>query len=240
MASSVTSAVASPVTSAVGEDWLTIDTSAAQVGYGPAQTPGPDQDSVPVVPTPDNPLPGQPIRVPAAEGFQYAPEGEGPWPYVPEGYNAWQAPLQRPMGGVPQGGEESLLPALDGPGMWNDYDGAYPGYDHLSQRTDNAGWFQNVPTGRSASRNTFGQSNPLNNPTWMPFGERPVTAHLAITAVDVTSDEGTFGIAGIADGGLPDWSMTGGQGNTAYETPGPPPVSEPVSTGSLIDDSGWA
>lgn len=235
---STANAIGNAVAPAVSSDWLTIDTSGA-VNFPPATPPGPDQDTTPVVPTAASPLTGEPIRVPASDGYQYDPEGEGPWPYAAD-RNAWLDPIQREQGGVPQGGQESRNPAVHGAGMWNTYDGAYAGFDAQSQVTDNAGWRQNVPTGRSASRNTFGQSNPGNNPTWMPFGERPVMPHLALTAADLTSDDGTFGVPGIADGSLPDWSMTGGQGNTAYETPGSPETSLPPSTGSLIDDSGWA
>ncbi len=239
MASSATGATGSAVSPAVSSDWLTVDTTAAQAGYGPATPPGPENTPPPAVPTPASPLAAEPVRVPAAEGYQYEPEGEGPWPYVPEEGNANEWPIQRPQGGLPQGGDQSLLPKTNAPGMWAD-SVSYAGYDAQSQATDSAGWFQNIPDGRSAARNTFGQANPGNNPTWYPFGERPVRPHLAITAVDLTSDDGSAGTPGIADGSLPDWSATGGQGNTAYETPGPPPTSQPVSTGTLIDSSGWA
>lgn len=237
---SATSAASPAVSPAVSSDWLKIDTTAAQAGYGPAEVPGPDTDTVPDVPTPQNPLaPEGTVAVPAIEAWLYDPENAGPWPSVPSEGNAGEMPIQRPEGGLPQGGSESLSPQLHAPGMWAS---AVPlaGYDAQSQVTDNAGWFQNVPTGRTASWNTFGQANPENNPTWPDFGERPVQPHLAITAVDLTSDSGATGTPGIADGSLPDWTATGSQGNTVYETPGPPPTSQPVSAGSLIDDSGWA
>lgn len=234
--------MASAVGPALDSGWLKVDTTAAQVGYGPAEVPGPDTGQAATVPAPASPLlPDQPAYVTPAGGEQYSPEGAGPWPFVPSEGNAGEWPIQRPEGGVPQGGAESLLPATNAPGMWNTYNGAYPGFDLQSQATDAAGWKVNTPTGRAASRNTWGQANPANNPTWPPFGERPVMPHLAIAAVDLTADDGAAGTPGIAYGGLPDWTATGGQGNTVYETPGPAPTSQPVSTGSLIDNSGgWA
>lgn len=236
---SVTSSANTAVQPALNQDWLTIDTTAAQAGYGPAVPPGPDQDTPVVVPEGQGPLnPEAPVRVPSAAGWQYDPEGEGPWPYLPDGGLVPQPPIQRQQDGVPQGGQESLVPPNAFPGQWNSYNAAFPGYDAQSQVTDSEGWKQNVPTGRVASWNTFGQSNPDNNPTWYPFGERPVQPHYAITASDFTS--GTVeGVPGITNGSLPEWNLLGGQGNTAYETPGPPPVTEPDSSGSLIE-YGWA
>jgi hypothetical protein len=237
---STTSSTNAAVTPAVTSDWLTIDTTAAQAGFGPARPPGPDTSTAPVVPVGQSPLdPQQPVKVPASEGFQYEPEGVGPWPYVPDYGNAFDYQIQREQDGLPQGGLEALLPGNEFPGQWNSYNGNYAGYDALSQATDTAGWKQNVPTGRNASRNTFGQSNPDNNPTWYPFGVRPVQPHFAVTASDFTA--GTVeGTPGITYGTLPDWSQTGGQGNTAYETPGPPPTTEPDSSGDGLIEMGWA
>lgn len=235
---STTSATNTAVTPAVNSGWLTIVTSGA-VNYPPATPPGPDVDTVTPVPVGQSPLdPGQPIAVPASEGFQYDPEGVGPWPYVPEYGNAFDYAIQREQDGLPQGGLESLLPANDFPGQWNTYNGNYPGFDALSQTVDNAGWKQNIPTGRDASWNTFGQANPDNTPTWYDFGERPVMPHFAVTSADFTQSDGV-GTPGVGYGNLPDWSQLGGQGNTAYETPGPPATSTPDSSGGLIE-MGWA
>jgi hypothetical protein len=236
---STTSSTNSAVQPAVSSGWLTIDTTAAQAGYGPAVPPGPDLDTVTPVPVGQSPLnPESPIRVPAAEGVQYAPEGEGPWPYLPDGGLVPQPPVQRQQDGVPQGGYESLVPPNTFPGQWNSYNAAFPGFDAQAQVTDNEGWKQNIPTGRVASWNTFGQATPVNVSTWYDFGERPVQPHYAVAATDFTS--GTEqGQPGITDGSLPDWSLLGGQGNTVYETPGPPATTEPDSSGSLIE-MGWA
>lgn len=225
---------------AVDSGWLKIDTTAAEAGYGPARLPGPDPDLTPSVPVGQNPLdPGHPPMVRAAEGYQYDPEGEGPWPYLPAGGLVPQPAVQREQGGVPQGGLESLLPPNMFPGQWNSYNGAYPGFDAMSQAVDTAGWKQNVPTGRNASWNTFGQSNPENVPTWYDFGERPVQSHFAVVSADFTPADGGVVAPGIGYGTLPDWSQRGGQGNTAYETPGPPATSAPDSSGGLIE-MGWA
>lgn len=238
---STSSATNTAVTPAVSSDWLNIDTTAAAAGYGPARSPGPDQDTAPVVPAGQSPLaPDEAVQVPAAEGYQYDPEGAGPWPFVPQDWNTGQWAIQRQQGGVPQGGLESLLPQNDFPGQWNTYNGNYPGFDAMSQATDSTGWKQNVPTGRNASRNTFGQSNPDNNPTWYDFGERPVMPHFAVTSADFTQSDGGVVAPGIGYGNLPDWSQMGGQGNTAYETPGPPATSTPDSSGDGLIEMGWA
>lgn len=233
-------AVNNAVPPAVSSDWLSVDTTAAERGWGPAQIPGPDPDKSPVVPQQESELSPSPLpRVPASSGYQYEPEGEGPWPYVLEG-NAYDYPIQRPQGGLPQGGMESELPITHAPGPWTGVEPLQT-YDARSQSTDTLGWRQNVPNDRISYRNTYGQANPLNNPTWYGYSENPVEAHLAVVGTDTTVDDAPLGIAGIANGSLPDYEYLGPQGNTVYNTPGPPPVSEVPATpaGSLIDE-GWA
>jgi hypothetical protein len=221
-------AVGTAVPSAVNDDWLTIDTTAAERGSGPAEygypSPGP---GAPVVPTGTNPLPlDSPELAPDSDGYQVDPEGDGAWPVLPDVYNGWQAPIQRQQG-PSQGTFESTAPSSGSFG----YSGAWgrveplQTWDYVYQSTDNEGWRQNITNDRSSSRRTWGQTNPGNVPTWYAYGERPVRSKMAITSAPFTSDSGQFGVIGSSDGSLPSWAMTGGQGNTSYETPGPPSTS---------------
>lgn len=230
------SATRSATASAVPQDWLPVDTIPQ---IGPASHGDPQASPLaPVVPTADSPLPPPvPVTAPYGGGSLYDGEGEGAWPALPGGGNGLVA-LDR-GDGFPQGIYETTAPAADGPGMWN---AAQPlqTYDEVSQATDTHGWMQNVPNGRVSSRNTFGQANPGNNPTWPGYGENPALAHLAIAAGPLTADENQFGTPGFSNGALPDWSQLGGQGNTAYETPAPPPASQAASVSVPDPAAGWA
>ena len=74
----------------------------------------------------------------------------------------------------------------------------------------------------------------------MGYTENAATAHLAITATDVSSDAGVDGAYGIGDGALPDWGgLYDSGGNTAYETPGPPATSTTQASGSIFE-GGWS
>ena len=233
------SATASATASAVPHDWLTVDQTAAQRGYGPAEYGDPmASPAPPVVPTAVNPLgPGAPVTAPGAPGTMYDGDGSGAWPALP-GSGDGRIWLDR-GDGFPQGLFETQAPNTDGPGMWND-SVPYQTWDALSQHTDTAGWAQNVPNGRQSARNTFGQSNPLNNPTWYGYGENPALAHLAISAVPYTADVPAGRSPGFSNGQLPDWTATGGQGSTAYETPAPPPASAAPATAVFDPAAGWA
>lgn len=230
------SATRSATRPAAATDWLPIDTS-AQIGpaeFGdPSASPAP-----PVVPTAPNPLPLQPAVI--ADGYAgqaYDGDGYGAWPSLPESGDGrtW---LDR-GDGFPQGELETEAPHTGAPGMWA---GAQPlqTYDHLSQNTDTSGWDQTVPNDRVASRNTFGQVNPDNNPTWYGYTENPVQAHLAIGAAPFTVDEYAAGTPGFGNGALPVWDQSGGQGNTAYETPGPAPVTAAAAVSVADPGAGWA
>ena len=226
------------VPDSLSSDWLTIDTTAAERGYGPAVYGG-SSEPAPVVPTAVNPLPlDQPTYVTDAEDLQYDSEGVGAWPYLPD---ASGLPIQRQQG-PSQGLTESLQPSAGdyrASGFWGDSEPLQT-YDYVYQQTDAKGYYQNVPNDRVSSRKTWGQANPDNNPTWYPYGERPVTSHIAVRPVSFTTDDSQFGTIGFSSGSLPDWSMTGGQGNTAYETPGPPPVTQVQASPVITQESGWA
>lgn len=229
------SAVRSATAAAAPGDWLAVDT-AAQIG--PAAYGQPGSEPAPVVPTAPSPLPPPvPVTAPDGGALVYDGDGQGAWPSLPlEGDGrTW---LDR-GDGYPQGQIESTAPRTNAPGMWAD-EADHQTYDHLSQHVDASGWDQTVPNDRVASRRTFGQANPDNNPTWYGYGENPALAHLAIGAAPLTVDPYTAGTPGFANGALPDWTMTGGQGNTAYDTPAPPPVSQVAA--ALVPDpaAGWA
>jgi hypothetical protein len=229
-------ATASATAAAVPRDWLTVD-KAAQIGpadYGdPQASPAP-----PVVPTAPSPF-GLPVPVTAPDGggALYDGGGAGAWPALPGSGDGrtWQDRGD----GYPQGVYETTIPQTRGSGFWNV---AQPlqTYDHLSQVTDTAGWFLNPPNDRVSDRNTFGQANPDNNPTWYPYSENAVTAHLAIRAAPYTADAPAAGSPGFGNGALPDWIMSGGQGNTAYETPAPPPSAAAAAVAVADPAAGWA
>ena len=186
------SAVGSAVPSALNTNWLTVDTSAAQRGSGPAKYGYPGTEPAPVVPVADNPLPtDEPDYTTPSGTYQVDSEGWGAWPSVPENL-PWgtRYPLQRPQG-PPQGLTETLEPSGGAYG----YKGAWARveplqtYDYLSQHKDQYGWIQNVPNDRTSHRNTWGQANPENNPTWAPYGERPVRTRPARLAAPFTPDQ---------------------------------------------------
>lgn len=226
--------------------WLTVDSTAAQAGYHTAQYgyPATPVPPVPVVPTANNPIPADnPQYVTDSPGYQYDSEGVGAWPSLPS-VNAWDEPLQRPTGPA-QGVTETLLPSESGayshPGAWA-YTESMETYDATTQSTNTEGWFQNIPYIRTSHRNQWGQHNPENNPTWYPYSERPVRGRPAVTATGFTPDVAQFGTPGFVNGSLPVWSMTGGQGNTAYQTPGPPASNSNSQQQPTVADptAGWA
>lgn len=236
-------AASQAVAPAVSPDWLTVDSSAAQAGYhtaahGDSYAGSEVSPSAAVVPVPGNPMPEtEPEFVTNSEGYQFQSEGQGAWPSVPSQGNANQYPLQR-QEGYAQGQIEALPPVVPPKGFWSRSEPLQT-FDYVYQATDTEGWRQNVPNDRTSHRNTYGQANPENNPTWYPFGERPVTGHKAIRPVDMTADYGQ-GTPGASYGSLPDWSATGSQGNTEYVTPGPPATTSPAPVTVADPTKGWA
>jgi hypothetical protein len=230
------SATASATATAVPQDWLSVDETPQ---LGPASYGDPKTDPPPaVVPTAVSPLgPGAPVTAPNAGGVVYDSDGDGAWPALPDGGSGLVA-LDR-GDGFPQGLYETQIPRTNAPGMWA---GSEPlqTYDHLSQHTDTSGWDQTVPNGRVSARNTFGQANPGNAPTWYGYGENPALAHLAIAAAPLTPDLPSAGTPGFSVGDLPVWAMTGGQGSTAYDTPAPPPSMAAAAVSAPDPAAGWA
>lgn len=229
-------ATVSATASAVAPDWLQVD-SGAQVGPASYGTPA-APPAAPAVPVSPSPLPPpSPVGAPAAGGTLPDSEGEGAWPSLPGGGDgrAW---LDRGAG-LPQGTFETTVPNGDGAGFWSHAQDLQT-YDALSQHTDTEGWDQNVANDRVSQRLSSGQSNPQNNPTWYASAENPALAHLAIGAVPFTEDVPVAGTAGFSAGALPDWAATGGQGNTAYEAPAPPPVTQAAASSVPDPAARWA
>jgi hypothetical protein len=238
------SAVAGAVTAAAGQavtgDWLAVDTTAAQRGYGPARTPGPGGNAGTPVPMPASPLAVEsPEYAPDADEVVYSSGGAGPWPRLPDAGTAADQPAQRPSGTEHQGVMAATVPQSRGGGWWAGTEDLQT-WDAVAQATDTHGWAQNIPNDRVSARRTSGQANPLNNPAWYGYGENPVLGHLAVRGVALTADPGAPGTPGIGQGALPDWAMTGGQGSTAYETPAPPQTTPaPQESGSESYQGAW-
>lgn len=232
----VPNAVPSALPSALPQSWLSEVTTAtdgpAQYGYPQADAPNPE------VPTTDTGLPvTQSPVAPVSPGYLVVGE-DGEWP-VPTMYGLdAQGPVDRGGDGSPQGELETTAPQSAGSGFRNDSE-PYQTYDVVAQSTDTHGWQQNVPNDRQSHRNTFGQWNPENNPTWWEPVENPVQAHLAISSPGFTSDPGAPGVKGFINGDLPDWTVEAPV-PYAYETPSPP-TGVPAPTQWAPDPAaGWA
>lgn len=214
--------------------WLNVD-SAANAGSGrtPQVNPGSDIPA-PVVPAAAAVIPVDlPAVAPDAtegvyEGGTWAPGSwggftQGGWrqgpAWVPEsdGGNAYANVLARPVGSVQQTLNE------------------YAGYDAHSQSTDDKGWNQNTPSGRTSERKILGASDVGYRLQWPATAENLVAARYAAGAVPNNSPDGTPGVLNGAT--LPDYANTvyGGPGNIAYETPGPPDTAGPQAPQGL----GW-
>jgi hypothetical protein len=109
-------------------------------------------------------------------------------------------------------------------------------YDNLGpQVTDNLGFRQLAPTGRTDLDQYQAQNADAYDPFLVPYSERPILANYAaeVQPLDTPLD------AYVPSGELPDMTPLGGQGNAVYEAPADPPVnstSSPVAAGS---DVGW-
>lgn len=225
--------------SAVPRDWLAVDQSAAARGFGPAAYGDPKvSPPAPVVPSPASPLGAALAPVPDdAREVIYDGDGSGAWPALAAGWYG-TIPLDRGEG-FPQGILAAQIPNGDQLGVWNTTEPLQT-YDMLSQHVNGEGWIENVPNDRVSARLTFGQANELNNPTWYPYSENPAHVRLARTGQGYTADPYQHGSPGFSNGALPDWAMSGGQGNTAYETPPPPPAGQNAAAFSADPAGGWA
>ncbi len=218
--------------SALGSGWLQVD-STANSGSGrvPQLNPGAD------VPNPPVPAvaPVVPVELPAVapdaseavyqggtwEAGAFGGFTQGGWKQGPaavpqdDGGNPYANVLARPVSSVQQTLNE------------------YAGYDAHSQATDQYGWNQNTPSGRSAVRRLLGALDVGYRYLWPVTAENPVQKRLAAGAVPNNSPDGTPSVLNGAQ--LPDWGNIayGGPGNIAYGTPGPPPVASPQANPGL-------
>lgn len=212
-------AVSSAVPSAV-PGILTVDTTPDQRSAQPAEYGYPASGPAKTVPDQGN-TDTEKIAVPDGETVEYAPEGSGPWPGKT---TLWGLRAQGPVDrgeGFPQVTDEAYLANPQAPGPWSSEEDLQT-YDYVYQSTDTEGWEQNVTNDRTSYRNTFGQANPENNPTWYPYSENVVPQVTAFLASGYTADESEDGVYGFSNGALPEWDIGGSTGNTAYETPGAP------------------
>jgi len=219
---------------ALATDWLNVDSTAnSNSGRVPQVNPGADVPN-PQVPTAD---PVVPVDVPvvATDATEAVYQGgtwgadswggftQGGWKQGPanvpgdDGGNAYANVLARPVSSVTQTLNE------------------YAGYDAHSQATDDKGWMQNTPTGRTAVRRLLGADDVGYRLLWPVTRENPVAARFALSAVPNNSPDGTPGVLNGAE--LPDYANTayGGPGNIAYETPGPPSTTPAAQAPGL----GW-
>jgi hypothetical protein len=209
---------------ALDPGWLNVDSTAnVNSGRTPQVNPGADIPNPPV-PTADAVVP---VDVPAvAPDATEAVYSGGTWDAA-----AW--------GGFTQGGFRQ------GPASVQDSDGGnayanvlarpvssvqqtlneYAGYDAHSQATDDKGWMQNTPSGRTAVRRLLWADDVGYRVLWPRTAENPVQKRFAAGAAPNNSPDGTPGVLNGAQ--LPDWGnlVRGGPGNIAYETPGPPAVA---------------
>lgn len=220
-----------------GDGWLNADTSAAEATGRAPQTAQNIDIPAPAVPVAD---PSLPVEVPgvAPDATESVPQGggwapgkwggftQGGWKqgpaYVPEGDggNAYENVLARPVGSVQQTLNE------------------YAGYDAHSQATDDKGWNQYTPTGRTAVRRLLWADDVGYRLLWPVTRQRPTPVRVARTAVPNNSPDGTPGILNGAT--LPDFASlaNGGPGNIAYETPGPPETVTAQTYGLSLDKWG--
>jgi len=231
--------MAGAVSSALGNGWLTIDSTAnSGSGRTPQVNPGGDVPN-PAVPTADRVIqPDSPDVAPASDQVLYAPSN---WA------NAWPTFSQLPDGsqGLAQTPEANVnpQPRPAGPGgkgvAVRVTQNQYAGYDAHSQMTDNAGWDQNTPSGRSATRRLIGADGVGFRDFWYTTAERPTPKRFALRAAPNNSPDGTPGVLNGAS--LPNYADTayGGPGNIAYSTPAPPAVQQIQAVQGAGPDWTW-
>lgn len=209
---------------ALSHGWLSVD-STANTGSGTVAQVNPGADiPAPVVPTS---APVIPVELPevapdSTEAVYAGGTWEARWGYTQgdwrqrpaavsdgDGRNPYENVLARSVSSVQQTLNE------------------YAGYDAHSQSTDDKGWDQNTPSGRSAVRRLLGAMDVGYRLLWPVTQENPVQARFAAGAVPNNSPNGTPNVLNGA--ALPDYANTavGGPGNIAYGTPGPPVTASP-------------
>jgi hypothetical protein len=222
--SSVAPSLASEYTP--GNAWLTQDTS-NPTGKGPVTTGPSEALDDPVNGTATVDLNASPIDWTEPELVTSAPDyfsesafpHAGPWPSLPE-----EPTGKEPFGtlvpdGITPAGFYKVPPKVEG---FAQSKALLPGHDRHSQDVDTAGWEQYTPSGRTAVRQGWQQDYPGVDNFW------PVTQpNLARTRTAMGGNQSVGGV--VAQYG--DLASSGG--NTAYEPPSPPAVSQqPAAAGS--------
>lgn len=154
----------------------------------------------------------------STEGTEYSNPGfdQGPWPVSCKPGEA--------MGTVPEDGIDTYAYAIAAKnhrgliGAW-ERNQDHPGSELHSQSTDEAGWQQNTPSGRTGRRRLVGQSYAGVDNYWPPTAARPVPRRTAQTATPINGHLANFG--GNFNGG----------GNLQYETPATPETTTLNSVG---------
>ena len=105
--------------------------------------------------------------------------------------------------------------------------------------TDDKGWKQNTPSGRTALRWRLNGKGRSYASFWPLQGGQPIPRRLA----QVATNNNNLSAHSI-NGHLPDYANTGagGQGNIAYETPQPPQTVQPTPYAAPYqnyDYNGW-
>ncbi len=224
--SSVSPALASAY--APSNAWLAQDTT-DPTGKGPVTTGPTEPISDPVNGTAAVALNSSPLDWTEPELAEQAPDyfyesafpNAGPWPELPE-----EGQGKEPFGtladdGITPIGSYKVPPKVEG---FAQHKALLPGHDAHSQDTDNYGWEQYTPSGRTAVRQSWQQNYPGVDTFWpitQPNIARTRTAHGANQ--DVSGVVAQYG----------DLASSGG--NTAYEPPAPPPTStQPPASGQGV------
>jgi hypothetical protein len=199
--------------------WLTQDVT-SPTGKGPVTT-GPSE-------TVDDPANGtaavalntSPLDWTEPELAEQAPDWfyesafphAGPWPSLPEEGQGKEPFGTLPDDGITPIGSYKVPPKIEGLAQSK---ALLPGHDRHSQDVDTAGWEQYTPSGRVAVRQGWEQNYPGVDNFW------PVTQpNLSRTRVARGANQSIGGV--VAQYG--DLASSGG--NTAYEPPQPPAVSQ--------------
>lgn len=224
VASSLPSSLASAYTPS--NDWLSQDTK-DPTGKGPVST-GPTEPITDAVngtaPVDLAPSPIDWTEPELAEGApDYFAESAfphmGPWPALPEDPTGKEPFGEPPPDGITPAGYYKVPPEITGLAQTK---GLFPGHDAHAQLTDTAGWDQYTPSGRTAVRQGWHQDYPGVENFW------PVTQpNLARARTAQGANQEIHGqVAQYGD-------LASSGGNTAYEPPVPPAVSQqPAAAGS--------
>lgn len=218
--------------------WLTVDSAANQgTGRDPQVNPGADIPA-PLVPTAD---PSVPVELPSVVSDATEPVYEGGtweadrWGFTQGDWRQGPADVPEDDGGNPYANVlarsvSSVQQSLN----------EYAGYDAHSQSTDDKGWDQNTPSGRSAVRRLLQASDVGYRLLWPVTRENPVRARFAAGAVPNNSPDGTPNVLNGAS--LPDYAnlQVGGPGNISYDTPGPPAVAGPQGQAPSLGWGNWS